>query len=270
MDIKTIVFDLDGTLLDSNRELSDANIKAIKEIQKYGVDIIIASGRGVKNMIWIANKLNIDHIIALNGSIVYSVKEDKILFSSFLGSKIVKKVHKYCLDNVLDAVFYAKDRAFILKESPNYKKIDEYFGLDSKNYEDKYANEILKILSLYISDKDSSMSHLKNIEKLLKDHDVAIQRSSSRTVDVNSKNISKFQGLVELSKIKNIDFTKTAAFGDAGNDKKMLEGVGYPFVMANAASELQELNFEVIGDNNSLAIAKKLNSFIIKKRRKHE
>ena len=84
---KLIAVDLDGTLLNSYGTISEENRKAIKKVQKEGVKVVLASGRTTNSVKSLAEELGgNEYIICGNGSLIYDLKKDEIIYDKFIDS----------------------------------------------------------------------------------------------------------------------------------------------------------------------------------------
>lgn len=77
-------------------------------------------------------------------------------------------------------------------------------------------------------------------------------------LDINPKDTSKLTGIEDLSKHINMNVKDFIAFGDSGNDLQMLAGAGYGIAMANGTEAAKKAANEVIGNNDTDAIAQKV------------
>ncbi len=264
MKITTMVFDLDGTLLNSKHGIPLKTKQAIDLAKSKGIRIILASGRSFFNMVDFARELKVNHVISMNGSAIYSVPEEKLLFKKSLNQETVRQLHAFALDQKIDTIFYRKDETRIMKESPNYNIINFRNNTNDRVYEDAFSDDIYKVMLIMIDNKDKITEHYNKLKLDLNEQDVQITRSSPRCIELNASGISKASGLKILQKHIDIDFNSTVAFGDGGNDLEMLKLVGHPFVMGNCVPELQNTPFEKIGDNDSGALADKILDLISK------
>ena len=123
--IKAIILDLDGTLLDDDKKISDATIVFLKKIRK-DIKIIPASARQfwtIKPYLEKLDLLNEDnYTICFNGSLVVSNKEDKY-FSSYIDKNVVVEIDDFILDNNIDWTYYLYDSR-LLRNDISY--IDEF------------------------------------------------------------------------------------------------------------------------------------------------
>ena len=85
--MKIIVSDLDGTLLDENSKITDYTRETIKKLNRLGVEIIIATGRGEASAIRFKNQLGIDtYIICNNGANIYD-KDENMIFEKVISKE---------------------------------------------------------------------------------------------------------------------------------------------------------------------------------------
>jgi len=83
---KALALDLDGTLMDSNKELSDVNKKAVWEAIDVGTAVILASGRPMFGVLPVARMLELEkrggYVLAYNGGNILDCMKDMFLNSA--------------------------------------------------------------------------------------------------------------------------------------------------------------------------------------------
>ena len=93
MNYKLIAIDMDGTLLRSDKTLSESTISILKEVMKQGCEIVISTGRCLKELYDIYEKLpEIRYFITTNGALVYDAKEDKVIYENSISIPLVYKI----------------------------------------------------------------------------------------------------------------------------------------------------------------------------------
>lgn len=288
---KLVAIDLDGTLLNSYSEVSEINKRAIKEMTEKGVKIVLCSGRPKNFIRSIAHDLGLNnYIVCGNGSMIYNLKEDKIIYNKFMEKEKVLKIVKICEEN---SIYYSiATNKNILAKSLNYnvlfyhhenekkaedKKIQINIVQDMYKYiEEREEEDYLKI---NISDSDSiifdgiirKLREIKKIDVLDVEH-MSRKKIKVGTEDVKveffyteltAKNVNKWSALEYLINMLNIKKEEVIAIGDNINDKEMLENAGLGVAMANSAPYIKEFADEVTLDNNSDGVAEVLKKYIV-------
>ena len=94
---KLIAVDLDGTLLNSYGIVSERNKLALMKAREQGAEIVVASGRSTNSVKNIANDLEIcNYIICGNGSLIYDLQKDDIIYDKFIDKKKALQIIKIC------------------------------------------------------------------------------------------------------------------------------------------------------------------------------
>src|SRR3989338_3372670 len=94
--IKLVLFDLDGTLLNDKGEIGKESISLVSQLEQLGVHFSFASGRLHSALTEYATELNITApIISLDGSYLKSYPEGKVLFQSVINKRKVKQAIEF-------------------------------------------------------------------------------------------------------------------------------------------------------------------------------
>ena len=151
--VKLIALDLDGTLLDSNKNLSLENINALKNIIQKEVIVTYASGRSLKSMQSVLDKFD-PHgpLITYNGVKIYD-KNRNIIYHQLLSENDALKIIKHCLIKNLTMIIWSNELLYCSKSNSN---IDRYasisgltpiiLGFEINNYDLVFKQGIDKIL----------------------------------------------------------------------------------------------------------------------------
>ena len=283
MECKAIFLDMDGTLLNSEKEVSDYSIKVLKEIKQKGIEIILISGRCNKSIEHIVkNRINnkneiIRYIISTDGTMIKDLKENKIIYQSSLDEKMVKELI-YKSDD-FDTAFY------IITENNMYKdnRMNEYQIETDKwyingefyNIEDnlkttdfnnfgKLNEKVNRILFFSMN-----LDELKEInENILKNDEIqTLFRKDYKDFQLLliSNKYSKAKGIIEMCKCLNIAVKDTIAFGDSDNDIEMLKIAGEGIAMKNAKIDLKTNKVTELA-NNEDGVAKYLEKMLLEEK----
>lgn len=241
---KYIFIDIDGTLTNSNRKVSDKNIDAMQKIEEKDYEIVFCSGRNNDYLVNIANNCNTSqYIISSNGSMIYDNKEKKVLHKNQIPIEILKVIYDYCETNEVAITFNTEEcryfNKYFYKDKTDIKLINNHNDLKDKiitqfvvgSYDYDQMLEVKKFLDTI---KELEIVNISTTMKLK-------QRNSTTGFfyDVVLKGINKGTGINIFSKIMNIPKENLIAIGDHVNDLDMFDAVGYKIAMGNAYEELK-------------------------------
>lgn len=233
--IKLVAADMDGTLLNSRKELSDKLFPTIDELHKHRIKFAVASGRQYYNLLQIYESLKDEVIfIAENGAIVFDQGKnifydeiDKEAIVEMLG--IIEKIpDAYPILCGLNSAYIAKDNGtqhFEDNADMYYARCQRVPDLKAVVHEDV----ICKIA--IFTPHDSEQNIYPHLETFYENFKVVI--SAGQWVDIMNKTVNKGHAIEMIQKKYGISFNETMAFGDYLNDYEMMEACHYSYAMAN-------------------------------------
>lgn len=236
-DIKLVVTDMDGTLLDSNHQVSPRFFELQRELSRRGVRFAAASGRQYQSIaVKLSPILDEVFVIAENGGLVRHQGQE--LLSTPLDPVIRDEVLD-TLENIKDvhAVLCGKDRAYLLPPTPAFQKqLGEYYS--EFEYLERlvaFPGEIMKI----------AVYHFESAEKYVYpavapyEDRLKVKVSGAHWVDLSDQKAHKGHALELLQHKLGIPPEATLVFGDYNNDLEMLARAGFSYAMANAHPNVQ-------------------------------
>lgn len=225
--IEAIILDLDGTLLDDNKNIDEITQNIIKNI-KNDIKIVIASARQFCRIKpYLVNLDLIDegnYTICFNGSLIVNNKEKQI-FSSYIKNNIIIDIDDFILNN--------NDVEW------TYYTYNDRFTRDKIEDIGKFANEnvIFKIVGIASSDRIENIK-LK-LPKCICDI-VEVTNSEPDRIEFVNKGMTKVESIKLVLDKLGIDKEKVVAIGDGDNDIAMLEYVGCGIAMKNSPNVVKE------------------------------
>ena len=272
MGYKLIVSDMDETLLNDNREISENNLKMIKLAkEKYGVKFVPATGRGYASIQNELAKLGLydlpkEYVISYNGAIITENKANTLLESSGLDYNIMEKIFEFGLSKDLCQHVYTKDTVYVFNVDPYEKeRMDGYNG--GRVYAKEDSVDFLKNEKIYkILFQNTDIPYLMSLEEPMKNltENCSVSYSSNRYMEFNAVGIDKGNGLRTVAKILGIDIKDTIAVGDNYNDIPMLKTAGLSVAVNNAVDDAKKsAHYVTKADNNEGALAELIEKFII-------
>lgn len=151
---KMIVVDLDGTLLNRYGIVPESTKQTIKETIDNGNDVIIASGRPIDSIKAIAEEIGSkNYFIAGNGSLIYDIKNDEIIYEKFLNKQKVLEIIKICEENSIFYNIYTEET--IITKQLKHNVLFYYKENLKKSEKDKTSITIVDNIIEYIKNSDN-------------------------------------------------------------------------------------------------------------------
>jgi len=235
---KAVISDLDGTLLNSQHQLSALTLSTLRTLSERGVRIILASGRHMIDMRGIRQILGFDcELITSNGALVADAA-DSTLFQKMLPSMLAKNllgIAPGCGD--FDINVYLKDGWYVQREQPDLLVAHKHTGFryTVTEFEQLDHGAIHKIFF------KGTPSVLRELESGLDAHSAhaSIVWTCEDSFEVMARGVNKGAAAEATLARHGLALTDAVAFGDAMNDFELLSMVGRGFVMENAMEELK-------------------------------
>ncbi|SNX52731.1 Cof-type HAD-IIB family hydrolase [Thermoanaerobacterium sp. RBIITD] len=241
MKYKMVVVDVDGTLLNNNREITTITRDSVKKFRNMGGIFTLATGRGIKSASPYIEALNLDvPVILFNGCIIYHPFEKKILYKRFLPDtlyKLIAELWQTGRYNVNMLVF-SLDGIFV-KEITDIIRL--YMAIDHVQcdvVEDMTClNSIIKVM--LIGNTKVSMQLVHDLKNMSKEPFTYVQ-SDEFFIEILPFSVTKGTTLKKLCELINININNVVAIGDQDNDKEMICTAGYGIAMGNADEKLKK------------------------------
>nr|WP_243425526.1 Cof-type HAD-IIB family hydrolase [Clostridium paridis] len=266
---KLVSIDIDGTLLGSNRLVSEKTKEAIKRATELGVKIVITSGRPINRVIDLVKELGLDkdeeYVIANNGSTVHNTKDLSIIYERHLRGKDLKRVYKVFKRDGL-AFEAHMDRGSLVEKDivnvlPNNWRLS---SSDTKIIDlNKELDDEEKVIKFLIISKVDVLEDIyEDINKKFS-NEYSIVRSFDHLCEFMYKGCNKATGLMELGKHLGIKQDEIMSIGDELNDFEMIEYAGLGVAMGNARDEIKNIANYITKSNDEDGVAYALEKFII-------
>lgn len=265
---KLFVFDIDGTILNDEKQVLDSTKQALFQLKKDGHYLAFATGRTPFQAFKLAKELNFDYIIGTNGTSIYNLKTKKYLTSqsNYLPIESILYLLKIAKDNKREFFFSdgKKNWRTYFGDDPKKEIKDISFFKNGSSLKYKYSNwnEIKnfiyekKIVQANIKmETDLVKKHLPKVEQDLKNK-VSVCESSRILIEINGLNQNKYEGIKKIQEILKISNDNIYCFGDSHNDEIMLLNVKNGIAMGNAIESLKNKCKKITDSNNNDGIYK--------------
>lgn len=269
MSIKLVAVDIDGTLINSKREITPEVYQAVQEAKRADVKVVITTGRPIAGVKSLLSELNLedegDYVITFNGGLVQDtatgedlVKEtltyEDYLEIEYLARKLGLHMHAITKDGIYTANRnigkYTVHEATLVNMPIFYRTPEEMAD-----------KEIIKIM--FIDEPEILDPAIKNIpDEFYEKYNLV--KSQPFYLEVVHKNVSKGNAIIHLAKKLGLTMEQTMAIGDEENDRAMLEVVGHPVVMENGNPELKKIAKHITKSNDESGVAHAIREWVLK------
>jgi Cof subfamily protein (haloacid dehalogenase superfamily) len=277
MPVRLIALDIDGTLLDSQWKLPEANRSAIAEATRRGIEVALVTGRRYDFAMPIARKIDAPlTMIVSNGALIRTHDGEThlrhllprevaarvleitkpwrdgtgVVFDRLRENQVILEVME--TDDPIRTAYYARNKEFLAQAVP----------LESCLTEDP--------LQVMLSGKVAPMRDAEAVlraEQTTKNFGIASTVYESRDfamIDVIHPHCSKGSSLKEWATLRGLAREEVMAIGDNHNDLEMLSFAGIPVVMGNCVPELRNFGWHETCSNDENGVAAAIEQFALR------
>ncbi len=264
---RVIALDLDGTLLNSKKELSEVNRSALSRAAAQGVEIVPTTGRFFDAMPDVVRSLKfINYAITVNGAEVYDIRNDAVVYRADIPYKRGVEIMEHL--DTLPVIYDCYMDGWGWMTRAFYEAADQYVLGDARLLEmirslRKPVDELktfvlekrrpLQKIQMFFQDLELRNLALQELPKRFPD--MAISSSSINNIEINSAEANKGTALCVLCETLGISASQSIAFGDGLNDIAMLRAAGVGVAMENAIAQAKAAADIITGscDDNGVA-----------------
>ena len=245
MNYEVLVLDLDGTLTNSEKKITEPTKEALLDIQQKGKIVVLASGRPTPGILPLAHELELEkyggYVLSFNGAKIINCSTGEVLYNKTIPSEVIRPAYELAKDYDVDILAYSDD-AIISGICPNsYTELEARINsLPICRVENFPAYINFPTNKLLISGEESLTAELEiklnsHFRKLLN-----IYRSEPFFLEIMPQNIDKAYTLQKLLSAIGLTADQMICCGDGYNDITMLESAGLGVAMANAQPLVRE------------------------------
>jgi Cof subfamily protein (haloacid dehalogenase superfamily) len=266
--IRLLALDIDGTLLNSQFHISDADMSALRRAHESGIEIVVVTGRRHDFALPIAEQLGFDlWLISSNGAITRSLKGGTF-YRDMLPAPICRQLCEAMLEFRGNTVltFDKRGKGSIVLEHMNELEHSIRRWLE-KNID--YIDFVIPVEDSLVTDPVQAMfcgpiARMHQALAALRTCHLLEQITVLRTeyparnlsiVDILNQACSKGHALRRWAANRGIPREQVMAIGDNYNDIEMLAFAGYPVIMGNASEDLRARGWKVTRSNDQNGVA---------------
>lgn len=268
MNEKILVLDIDGTLTNSQKQITEETKRGIKNILERGHKVILASGRPTPGMKRYAEELELEkyggYLLSFNGGKIVNCHTGEIVFQKMIPPHVIPLLYKYAQKNDCGLITYYGDSIIL------GTRMDEYIELESKinsmkirkvdDFIDFVDFEVNKLLMT--APKEKAEVFVKELQDRFGDI-LSIYRSEPFFIEIMPMNVDKAASLDRM--LETIGCTKDDMIccGDGFNDMSMIQYAGVGVAMENAQPQVKEVADYITASNDNDGIVQVIHEFIL-------
>lgn len=265
MSYRMVALDLDGTLLDDKKEISDKNEFILKKLYRSGIEIVIATGRNYYMAKILTEKISSVKpvILSNNGSVIRRSHNDEVLNYNYLDPTFFEKIYTEGLKRNLNPFIHVDEYNNgydIIYEKEEFEKV--YSGYIKKDYNRAKLIKFdplktNKILSVCYFDKYNKLSSFGNELAGNKGYNTIFNRNLGDLALLEFLHVEgcKWCSLKKYAEQKNIKAEEIISIGDDNNDIEMLKNTGMGIAMINGTEDIKNAAKKISKyDNNNSGV----------------
>lgn len=262
---KAVCLDLDGTLLDDDKKISDRSFLLLDNLIENGIEVIIATGRHFYMVSDFLKPLKRDIMVCANNGAMSRFKEsNKLVNVEYVSNCKFLEIYNKALECGMNPYIYVDSFVdgyhLAIKDGQPKKShfeeniVDKKIAIDSVRYfsqiDVKSLETVLCIAFLDQKERiDEFFEYFKDEEDLVKN--MYFVPNGKKVLEFQSKKADKWIAITNYLKSKNISLSEVVSFGDEFNDKSMVKNSGMGFAMKNGIEELKSLTKNITEFTNN-------------------
>lgn len=259
--IKIVFLDIDGTLRNSKKEVTEYTKSTLTKLKQKGIYAVLCSGRQGFYMRKLSKDINASkYIIAYNGAAIYDYEDNIDIFESPMEKDTLERMWEFCEKEDLELVLTTKEEIYGNTKASTEQSSGKLKNIN--NIDDVSDKRIIQVIIEVKTERSEEIKEiLYNQEKAwIANHGVS---DIGYFFDVNNKGMDKGIGIAKLIEYLGINKEEAICFGDGVNDYAMFRECGTRVAMGNAEEELKKEADYITLTNDEDGVAKFIEKYIL-------
>lgn len=268
MGTKVLVLDIDGTLTNSEKQITSETKRGIRDIMERGHKVILASGRPTPGMRRYEEELELKkyggYLLSFNGGKVIECKSQQIIYQQFLPLKIIPGLYQFAKEKGCGLATYLEDRVISAFDPDPYLKWEAHIN----RMEIDVVTDFIEFVNfdihkcLMTAEPEKAQIYEKKIQKTYGEY-ASIYRSEDFFIEIMPKGINKGGSLDKTLKAAGLNREDAICCGDGFNDISMIEYAGVGVAMGNAKEVVKNAADYITGSNDEDGIVQVIDRFVL-------
>ena len=263
-DIRLIALDLDGTLLTTDKRVTERNLATLQRASEQGIFIVPVTGRIFRGLPQaVLDWPFLKYAILSNGAAIYDVLNDKMLCRAEIPLAQALEIMSWLDGQPLIYDCYMEGQGYMTEAM--WQQIDAYAASPIVAEYMKSIRTPVPELKAHIRARGSDIQKIQafcrdtDTQRRLLGHfpfpNIAVSSSVPRNVEINREDATKGRALLALAEHLGLRREQTMAFGDGLNDITMIKSAGIGVAMGNAVDEVKRVADEITATNDEDGVA---------------
>lgn len=256
-----LVLDVDGTLLNDNKEISKRTLATLRKVQQMGVRIMLASGRPTYGLLPLAKQLELEtyngYVMSYNGGQVIRASDGEVIFERRINPELIPYLEKKAQKNGFGILTYNED--YIVTNMPDNQHIKAEAELNGMRvvYDELFSIiiDFIPYKCMLVSDDEEALVGLENHWKRRLDGVLDVFRSEPFFLEVVGCHVNKANTLAAVMEMEGIKTDEIVVIGDGVADVTMLQLASMGIAMGNAPSSVKRCADYITLSNNEDGVA---------------
>lgn len=254
---KLLCVDLDGTLLDDEKNISRENLDAIEEILIRGHKFAIVTGRPLASALIVAKENNLiregSYIATFNGGQIYDCSSGKVIREVRMPMEYARFVFDKAYEAGLHVHTYDDEHVICKRQSEEldfYLKNTKLEGVITEDPLTFIEQPPIKLIVMSMSGREV-LEPFRDSLLEWSEGKLSSIFSNPHLLEYSSPQIGKGETIIELGKLLGVDICDTIACGDEENDLSMIEAAGVGVAMVNGTDAVKAVADYITEKNNN-------------------
>lgn len=268
MKYKLLVLDIDGTLTNSQKKITDVTLNALLDLQERGVKVVLASGRPTPGVLPLAKQLKLEQygsfILSYNGARVMNCQTGEVIYQNVISHKDIPVLYDAAVKHNVGIITYEEEGVISGRGSDSFIELEARINNIPIKCVDDFPNYVTFDVNKCLMTGEGD--YLAKVEQEMKKEfgkRFSIYRSEPFFLEIMPQNIDKAFSLNKLLQHLNISKEEMICCGDGFNDMSMIQFAGLGVAMANAQEPVREIADYITLSNDEDGIVHVIDRFIL-------
>lgn len=267
-----IAFDMDGTLLNSNKEITQKSIQMIAKAVDAGKHVVLNTGRGPAELLDHVDLIpGLRYMNCTSGAMVYDWVEKQTIYSNPLMPEEIRALMEIAKEE--DTMIHFLSMGSFVQED-QLKRMDDYNMGIYKGMFERIAKRVEDICRFYEENPfpmekmniyHTSIESRARTEQRIRNSGLAVAMAYSEisSLEISAQGVDKGVGLKKLCEYLDIPIDQTIAVGDADNDLGALKYAGLAIAMGNANEDVKKIADVIVADCDHEGCAEAIETYLM-------